>query len=286
MMILNRASLLLGILSCYVLAGCETTGGSGQPATHANTDAVIWVQSSTEYAAATRGIYAAATAGLTEFANSSPGRERPMAVVLDVDETVLDNSPYQGQLILDDQTYESGTWDAWIELKSATEVPGVVGFIQTAQSLGVHVAFITNRACRPRSNTNEVCPQKNDTLENLRAIGIETGSTTLYLRGDRPTPQCEAYLTGGEQDNGEWSSDKTSRRACVARDYDIVMLFGDQLGDFTAEPDESSNESGRSAAREHGELWGKSWWMLPNPTYGGWRPENAIDKRRLIRGLD
>ena len=247
-------------------------------------DAVVWVQTSTEYAAVTTSIYAGATAALDDLETS--GHAEQFAVVLDVDETVLDNSAYQGQLVLDDTRYASDTWDQWIEDRAAPAVPGVVEFIQAAQSRGIHVAFITNRACRPRANTAADCPQKEDTLNNLADIGIDAASTTLYLRGERPPEQCRTLLTAEEQPDGTWSSDKTSRRACVALDRNIAMFFGDQLGDFTAEPEVQPDRDGRQTTGEFSEYWGKTWFMLPNPTYGDWLPRTHSEKRSLIRGVE
>lgn len=268
------------------VSGCATTGGSDSTPAHDNMDAVVWLQASTEYAAVTAGVYATATAALEEVAKTAAGRTHEMAVVLDIDETVLDNSRYQAQLVMDDATYEGGSWDEWIALRAAPAVPGVVDFVRRSQSLGFHVAFITNRTCRARPDTAEECPQKPDTLVNLEEIGVDSGSTTLFLREERPSERCRALLSAAERADGKWSSDKTSRRACVSLDYDIVMLFGDQLGDFTEEEDDASGESGRDVAAEFGEHWGKSWFMLPNPTYGGWRPRTPPEKRTLIQGID
>ncbi len=271
------------LLASLCVCGCATTGGADSAPAHDNMDAIVWLQTSTEYAAAAAGTYAAATAALREIGNAESGRTDKMAIVLDIDETVLDNSRYQAQLVFDEATYDGETWDKWIDLRAASPVPGVVEFIRTSQSLGFHVAFITNRACRARPDTAEDCPQKEDTLANLEDVGVDTGSTTLFLRGDRPSDRCRTLLSEAEQAEGVWSSDKTSRRECVGLDYDIVMLFGDQLGDFT---EEDGASAGRDAAAEYSEYWGKTWFMLPNPTYGGWRPGSPAQKRSRIRGVD
>ena len=164
----------------------------------------------------------------------------------------------------------------------ATEVPGVVEFIRTSQSLGFHVVFITNRACRERPDSSDDCPQIEDTRVNLEAVGIDTSSTTLWLRGQRPPEACRELLTADEREEGTWSSDKTSRRACVELERNIVMLFGDQMGDFV----EGYGTFDRKTVAEYDENWGRSWFMLPNPTYGGWKPRAAAEKRALVRGID
>ncbi len=274
------------VLACVGICGCATTGDVSSSPVHDNTDAVTWLQTSTEYAAVTAGIYTAATAQLREIANMDEDRTRSMAIVMDIDETVLDNSPYQGQLVLDDATYDSDSWDAWVALRAAVEVPGVVNFVRTSQSLGFHVAFITNRPCRARPDNAEACPQATDTLVNLEDVGVDTSSTTLYLMGDRPSERCRSLLSESEQATGTWSSDKTSRRECVELDHDIIMLFGDQLGDFTEAESDASGGTGRDNAADYAEYWGRTWFMLPNPTYGGWRPRDSAEKRSLIRAID
>ena len=284
MMIYSRTLGLSFLFTAVALGGCATTNGTDSPA-HDNTDAVVWLQSSAEYAAVTTGIYRMAAAALEHAARAEATRSRPMAVVMDIDETVLDNARYQGQLVLNDTSYDSASWDAWIELRSASAVPGVVEFIETSQALGIHVAFITNRSCRARPGSTEDCPQRSDTLANLAALGIDTSSTTLFLRGDRPAEECRVFLSDAERsDGGTWSSDKTSRAQCVKLEHDIVMLFGDQLGDFTDVQNRSADGSVRELAAS-GE-WGKTWFMLPNPTYGGWRPRDSLAKRELIMGIN
>ncbi len=177
MMISMNMSRFSVLLVCVAICGCATTGNSDSTPSHDNTDAVTWLQASTEYAAITAGVYASATEALREIASTAGEESRSMAIVLDIDETVLDNSRYQGQLILDDSAYDSESWDAWVALRSAVEVPGVVEFIRTSQSLGIHVVFITNRPCRPRPDTVEDCPQHEDTLVNLEDVGLPSGTT-------------------------------------------------------------------------------------------------------------
>jgi len=274
------------LLVCLGVCGCATTGGADVTPAHDNLDAVVWLQSSAEYAAVTTGTYAAATAELRKFVAANPAAVGTMAVVMDVDETVLDNSRYQGQIVLDDSTYESETWDQWIALRAASAVPGAVDFIRSSQSLGVHVALITNRRCRNRTGAAETCPQKRDTAVNLAELGVDVETVTLFLRGETPPERCRALLSASEKAEGHWSSDKTSRRGCVSLDREIVMLFGDQLGDFTEATVERPGASGPEIAADYAEYWGRSWFMLPNPTYGGWRPNDAASKRRLVRGID
>ena len=69
----------------------------------------------------------------------------------------------------------------------------------------------------------------------------------------------------------EWTSDKTSRRQLIADDYRIVMMIGDNFGDFVSlDVNRSSTEQRNNAAKAYNEMWGHSWFMLANPTYGDW----------------
>lgn len=283
----SRRSLSTAILTAALgICGCATDRGSDVPHANDGMDAVLWVQSSTEYAASTIGIYSAAAEQLERIAAANPEGVDRMAVVMDVDETVLDNSPYQGQMVLDGTSYKSESWDRWIALRDARAVPGVIEFIRASQALGVQVMFVTNRACRTRPDSAERCPQKLDTLFNLRNLGIDAQTDALFLRGDLPPEHCRDLLSESERPDGRWSSDKTSRRQCVAADYEIIMLFGDQLGDFTAESADGPAQSHRGSASDIDRNWGRSWFMLPNPTYGDWLPNDTERKRAAVRGID
>ena len=273
-------------MACLGISGCASNGPVDSSASHDNLDAIAWLQTSAEYAAVTTGIYNAASAQLRAIAYAEESQGRGMAVVLDIDETVLDNSRFQAQLVFDDATYNVDNWDEWVALRAADAVPGVVDFIRTSQSLGVHVAFVTNRPCQARPGVTDECPQWEDTRANLEDVGVDTSSITLMLAAQQPPEQCRALLTEEEQESGVWSSDKTSRRECTGLDHDVVMLFGDQFGDFVELEDDASGKAGRDIAAEYAEYWGRSWFMLPNPTYGGWKPRSSAEKRSLIRGID
>ena len=113
---------------------------------------------------------------------------------------------------------------------------------------------------------------------------IETDRRHLFFRGRRPPGRCLSILTGSEQEEGRWiSSHKTSRRKCVELDYDIVMLIGDQLGDFIGGLEETTPESRKALLRKYKENWGNTWFMIPNPTYGSWLDILQPDRRSHLR---
>ena len=153
----------------------------------------------------------------------------PPAVVMDVDESVLDNSESEVRLLLKGTCFEAfpASWDAWVAERKAPAVPGAVEFIQSARMLkdpagrAVRVFFVTNRECGKRPASDAACPQEEDTAANLRSLGLGTDALQdeLLVRGERP----------------DWDGEKLSRRQEIARGYRIVLNIGDDLADFLPE---------------------------------------------------
>lgn len=225
---------------------------------HPTLDATQWAQTAVEYDGVTRGAYRLAgammkraladstwTAALTQ-AEQAPAayRDKPPAVILDVDETVLDNSPYQARLIRENEAYGSESWHAWCRERQAAAVPGALDFTRRADSMGVQVIYLTNRDSVVEAATRD----------NLERLGFPVA--------DAP----DAVLTQGERPN--WES-KVPRRDWVAERYRVLLLLGDNLGDF-AEPVDTSLAVRQKVADRYERFWGTRWIALPNPQYGSW----------------
>jgi acid phosphatase len=168
----------------------------------------------------------------------------PPAVILDVDETVLDNSPYQARLVWSGDAFEQTSWSRWVREVSAEPVPGALEFTRTAHNLGVAVFYVTGRVHE---------------LEEATRLNLEKWGFPL---GEEHT-----VLTRGERES--WGSDKSSRRAYVAARYRILLLIGDDLNDFVSGARVSPAERATLVER-YRERWGRRWVILPNPTYGSW----------------
>lgn len=208
--------------------------------------ATLFVNASAEYDAACRTVYAAATRRLESIVNGREPGARPAAVILDVDETVLDNSPYEVRLLRGGTSYPDG-WDGWCDEASAEPVPGVTEFIGRARALGVEVFFVTNRKAHLEDGTRR----------------------NLELHGLLEECDIDVVLMRGETD--AWTGDKTSRREHVARTHDVVLLAGDNVGDFHAfDVEEPTNPERAASVEGHADRWGQDWFMLPNPMYGDW----------------
>lgn len=227
-------------------------------------NAALWMQSAAEYSALTQQTYAQAAHRLTALRNSNSTASveqmalgnfagKPPAVVLDIDETVLDNLPFNTQLINNGQSFDAAAWQTWIMAAKAAALPGAPEFIRKARQLGYHVIFISNRSCNANGRydtqgRNTDCPQKAATLLNLsRALGY--------------TPQDSEVLLSNEQ-RGRDDHDKQARRREIAQQYRIVMLLGDDLNDFIRRADYRDRRDARN--------WGNRWFILPNPLYGSW----------------
>jgi len=184
-------------------------------------------------------------------------QKRPRAVVVDIDETVLDNSPAQAANIKARKAFALPEWYAWGEMRTAKAIPGSVEFLNYAVSKGVKVFFVSNR--------DEV--QKQATIDNLKTAGFaNVGSENVLLRQ--------------KDEQGNNISTKEPRRDEISKKYRIVFLMGDNLDDL------SNVFERKSVADRFGEVdkvkndWGKRWIVLPNAMYGTW--ENAIyDYARL-----
>lgn len=246
-----------------VTAACATAPRAEPPDAAAwptaDLDAVLWVQTAEEYEAAALQAYAAAEAALERaLADSSwtaalvqtgAYATLPPAVIVDVDETVLDNSPFDARMILEGGAFDPDAWAGWVDAAEAEPVPGALEFLREAARRGVTVFYVTNRDA-PR--------QEEGTRRNLERAGFPLGSDrdVVLLRGERE----------------EWTSDKSSRRAAVAGEFRVLLVIGDDLGDFL--PALLPLEEREGLARRHADRWGERWILLPNPMYGSW--ESAL----------
>jgi 5'-nucleotidase (lipoprotein e(P4) family) len=225
-------------------------------------NAVLWTQRAVEHDMIFREVYHAAESRLEEALadptwdalargeREGPYGELPPAVILDVDETVLDNSPYQARLVLSGTEYGDYSWGQWCRKEAARPLPGALEFTRFAAAHGVTVFYLSNR-------TVDLGPA---TLENLRKTGFPVASDDVFLGLGALLPGCEMVGT-----------DKGCRRRIVARGHRVLMQFGDQITDFV---DVVANTfAGRERAVEPYASWvGERWWMFPNPAYGSWEP--------------
>jgi 5'-nucleotidase (lipoprotein e(P4) family) len=172
-------------------------------------------------------------------------RKKPRAIVVDVDETVLDNSPQQARLVKNRLPFNLPDWYAWGERRSAKAIPGAVDFLQNANKKNVKVFYVSNR--------DEV--QKQATIDNLKTAGFpDATAETVQLR--------------------QKDSTKEPRRLAISEKYRIVLLIGDNLDDLSNVFERKSVDERFSEVDKAREMFGKKFIVLPNAMYGTW--ENAI----------
>lgn len=202
--------------------------------------AVLWTQRSAECRALRHQTFALARLRLDMLLTEETQDQRPPAIVVDIDETVLDNSPYQAHLILDHTSYPDG-WKEWCEARAAKPLPGALELLDYASSRGVSVYYISNR----KINVLEA------TVDNLRLQGFPDADIEHTLLRDK-------------------DSGKESRRLNVAATHRILLLLGDNLSDFSDVFDNQSTETRNGEVENLLAEWGQRFIMLPNPMYGDW----------------
>lgn len=260
----------LGTLSCAHATSPAVTPTTVPPPTttqlrdtHERLNGLLWVQTSAEYhvlAAATyrdawqrvQNLLDQAKAGkaLPSAMIEQPGQNSnklPLAVIVDIDETVFDNSPMSGKLVTQRMGYATNVWDDWVALEQADFIVGAEQFITNARGAGLEVFFVTNRT--------EV--EEAHTIDDLKPLVVTD----------------EQILASKEIGTGEtvpWESEKGPRRAYLARTHWVIAMVGDDLADFVPGIRKMKPADRVTEAMKHIDRLNSQWFLLPNPLYGSW----------------
>jgi len=202
-------------------------------------NATVWFQRSPEMRALYYQGYNIAKLRLAEF--NKQKTSKPKAVVVDIDETMIDNSPFEAQQIFDSKGYSPESWKKWSLLAKAKAVPGAVEFTHFCDSLGVTVIYISNRKV----------DELDATIKNLDSLGFSYAKKEYMLF---------------KQD----ASSKKARRDQVSQKYEIVMLIGDNLNDLSEVFENRGVDWGVSVTEQNRKEFGNRFIVLPNPMYGEW----------------
>jgi 5'-nucleotidase (lipoprotein e(P4) family) len=243
-------------------------------------NAALWVQNSAEYKANALQTYASARRALDaakkDTSWSATGQtdvaKLPAAVILDLDETALNNIEFEARVIRSGVTYTQKTWDEWTSNPEAAATPGAGTFLAYAKNtLDVTPFYITNR----KKSTD--VDEEVGTRANLKLLGYP-----LVTVPDTPGTTTDNLLVRGERP--DWSSkDKAVRRDWVSARYRVLLLIGDDLNDFVSAADKTEAQRDQIIA-DTSANWGVRWFILPNPMYGSWhdallsRPIPGSDK--------
>ncbi len=242
-MSLRCTGILLG--AALLVAACQKPASEKKEPPH-----LQWVVKSIEYAAACRQTYALAWPIVKESAKEET---RNWTVVLDVDETVLNNVQYEVERAALDSVFSRASWTAWVRREEATPVPGVSEFIERVRTLGpqAHVAFITNRRFE-----NEAA-----TINNLRKLGLyQEGDAVLSKKGSDDTKLARRRCL-----------EEGSGRCAEYGPLKIIALFGDNIRDFIEMNGSEDAQAYLGNGLANDENWGSKYFILPNPLYGSWQ---------------
>ncbi|MDK1046300.1 MAG: HAD family acid phosphatase [Anaerolineales bacterium] len=243
-------SLIFSAAICAVFS----SPAQSQPAPNDGLNAALWTQTSVEFKGNARGMYRLAEIMLDRaladkkwtaapIVQGRKFKKKPPAVMLDVDETVLDNSAYAAWLVATGGHYSSKTWISFVRAEQSLAVPGSLEFIRYARKKGVQVFYVTNRKA----------PQEEATRNNLKALGypIDDSEDTVLLKGEKK----------------DWSSAKGTRKAVITENYRLVLVVGDNFSDFVDDYKGTLAER-QAVSDKYSDYWGTRWIVIANPIYG------------------
>jgi len=235
-------------LSALLLLGCsqpEADHSAGQGSSREYVvQSVLWFQTAAEARALQYQAFNLARIRLDEDLRQASKSTKRRAIIVDVDETVLDNSVYEGRMIKENKNYPTD-WNEWIDRAEAKSIAGAVEFLQYAATKGVDVFYVTNRALRDKAGT----------LKNLYSEGF---------------PQAiESHLLLKIE-----GSSKESRRSTISETHRIVLLIGDNLNDFHRVFEKRALGARTVLVDSLKSEFGSKFIVLPNPVYGDW--EDAV----------
>ena len=215
--------------------------------------ALVWFQTSAECRALYYQAFNTARRVLDEYLVSHKPSKKP-AVIVDIDDTILDDSPHSVMLLKENQAFPY-RYDEWIEAAKEEPLPGALGFLKYAASRGVDIFYVSNR----------VAAQMSATLKNLETFGF---------------PQAEerhVLLMGKE-------STKEPRRQSVSADHEVILLMGDNLNDLSNVFENKSVAERFSQTDKVQDQFGSRFIVLPNPVYGVWESAVYEYKSKLTDG--
>ncbi len=242
-----------------------------------------WVQYSGEYHALT---YQAFNLARIAFDNAIAHGITNPTVVVDIDETILDNTPYQAALIDSNLNFTPGSWNQWVKTAKAHAIPGAIEFVNYVSSNGGKVFFVSNRA---ESSTNN--RSYNDlelaTIANLKAVGvIDVDDNNVLLKGE-----FSKKVAGRIDTNKKFRREAIKQGLTDGIARNIVVLVGDNLNDLGDRFGITNLQRRRSVGRDfhrYGAIQPKieepAYILIPNPIYGDWEAgiynPSAFNKKR------
>lgn len=237
------------LLLLLVLVGCKQSVDKAisTPIREHSIQSVLWYQESSEYQALCHQSFNIAKLYLDNNLKNHTDSIKPIAIITDIDETILDNSPFNAKMIQMDVEYSKEMWFDWGKKESARAVPGALDFFKYVKSKNVEVFYVSNRDVR----------QKPETILNLKKLGFPYIDEKHFLLKDS-------------------TSKKQSRRDYVLNSHNVIMYLGDNLSDFS---DLFDGIDRRTSIDRLKSKFGFEFIVLPNPMYGDWESKEIYSGR-------
>ena len=243
---MKKYTLYTSLLFLLITISCNNKTNN-VPINEHKIQSMLWQQNAAEYRALCYQAFNFAKLRLDNILKNQ-NADKPLAIIADIDETVLDNSPYDVKLIESDTRYEKSSWIKWGKLEIAKPVPGVLEFLSYANKKGIEIFYISNRY-------NE---QLLETKNNLQKLGFPNADDNhILLRKE--------------------VSSKKSRRAMVSNSHKIIMLLGDNLTDFSEIYDNKKTKERNHLTDSLKHHFGNNFILLPNPIYGDWESKGIYE---------
>lgn len=244
------------MLLLFLFSGCQTlktnadqySSDSKISVREYSVQSVLWQQHSGEYKALCHQAFNLAKFQLDEILLRNNREGKPLAIITDIDETLINNSPYNAKMIETNEEYSKENWITWGLLEEATVVPGALEFLKYAESKSVEVFYISNR----------YAVQAKETKANLKKLGFPFIDEQHFLLREK-------------------TSGKEERRQIVSKENRVIMLLGDNLSDFTKVFDDKSTNERNEIVEELKDKFGTTFIILPNPMYGDWETDGLYE---------
>lgn len=205
--------------------------------------AAAWMQNSAEYRGLCYQAYNTALERVKAAVTNHQKGDKPLAIVLDADETVLDNTAFEVGYIGTNNEYNGKEWGEWCNAAEALAMPGAAEYLQAVDKLGVDIFYISNR-----STSQIPC-----TVENFKKVDFPQADEKHMIFQDT-------------------SGDKMSRFEEVMKEYDVVVFMGDKISDLPINSHHKSQSDRNALVDQHKDEFGKRFIVFPNPIYGDWEP--------------
>ncbi|NMM62974.1 5'-nucleotidase, lipoprotein e(P4) family [Clostridium sp. P21] len=212
-----------------------------------NVMAILWMQTAAEYRELCYQAYNLTKMQVDEALKNHKSGDKPLAIITDCDESVIDNSAYEAGHTGYNSAYSSDSWGKWVDAAKADAMPGAKDMLQYLSSKGVHVFYVTNRDAKKGLQ---------GTMKNLKDLGF---------------PNVDEKHVLLQTDKGN----KQARFDAVAKDYNVVAYMGDNENDLPIGTYGVSLQQRNATADKNKDSFGTKFIALPNPSYGDFEPAVA-----------